>query len=75
MEGAFNYDGIVDMLDASDFSTTGLFNQGNYNLAPAPVGSITAVPEPAVLPLACLLGSFAAIIRLRRCGLRGASLS
>ena len=75
MEGDFNYDGIVDMLDASDFSTTGLFNQGNYNLAPAPVGSITAVPEPAVLPLACLLGSFAAIIRLRRCGLRGASLS
>ena len=75
MEGDFNYDGIVDMLDASDFSTTGLFNQGNYNLAPAPVGSITAVPEPAVLPLACLFGSFAAIIRLRRCGLRGASLS
>jgi len=75
MDGDFNYDGIVDILDASDFFTTGLFNEGNYNLAPAPVGSITAVPEPAVLPLACVLGSFAAIIRLRRCGLRRASLS
>ena len=75
MDGDFNYDGIVDILDAGDFFTTGLFNEGNYNLAPAPVGSITAVPEPAVLPLACVLGSFAAIIRLRRCGLRGASLS
>lgn len=74
LDGDFNYDGIVDILDASDFFTTGLFNEGNYNLAPAPGGSITAVPEPAVLPLACLLGSFAVIIRLRRCGLRGASL-
>lgn len=74
LDGDFNYDGIVDILDASDFFTTGLFNEGNYNLAPAPGGSITAVPEPAVLPLACLLGSFAVIIRLRRCGLRGASV-
>jgi autotransporter family porin len=46
-QGDFNYDGVVDVLDAAGFVTTSLYDQGNYNTQPALPG-VAAVPEPAV---------------------------
>jgi len=59
LEGDFSYDGIVDILDAADFFSTGLYDTGNYNTPPGASG-ITAVPEPAVWPLAVAFGIIAA---------------
>ena len=52
LEGDFSYDGIVDILDAADFVTTGLYNTGNYNTAPGVAGAVAAVPEPSSVALA-----------------------
>jgi MYXO-CTERM domain-containing protein len=43
IEGDFNYDNSVDILDAADFFATGLYDAGGYN-APA---SLIPVPEPS----------------------------
>ena len=50
--------GVVDMLDAADFFSAGLFDAGAYN--PAATGNVAAVPEPSLT----LLG--VAIVCLRR---------
>ena len=66
-EGDFGYDGIVDILDAADFVSTGLFNAGPYGPVAA-TGTIAAVPEPALpVALACAgLVSARCWIRIRR---------
>jgi hypothetical protein len=64
-EGDFSYDGIVDILDAADFFATGLYDAGNYNAAPAAVGGVAAVPEPAGLGAVGLVIA-AALLRRRR---------
>jgi fibronectin-binding autotransporter adhesin len=66
-EGDFGYDGLVDILDAADFLSTGLFDAGSYNPPPGSAGSITAVPEPGVVPAALVAVGLAGIaIRRRR---------
>jgi hypothetical protein len=50
----------VDVLDASDFLVTGLYNTGNYNTAPGLSGAVAAVPEPSTLAL--LAGAVVAAI-------------
>ncbi|MEI6636614.1 MAG: PEP-CTERM sorting domain-containing protein, partial [Planctomycetota bacterium] len=53
--GDFNYDGLVNVLDAADFLTTGLYDQGSYNLPPDSVvaaGSVAVVPEPSSIAIA-----------------------
>ena len=45
-EGDFNGDGLVDILDAADLSSHGLFNAGPYGSIAAS-GPIAAVPEPS----------------------------
>jgi len=62
-EGDFNYDGIVDILDMADVMATNLFNADSYNL---PAGSVAAVPEPAVAPLAGVAAGLAAAACRRR---------
>jgi hypothetical protein len=46
-EGDFNYDGMVDILDVAGFITTGLYDQGTYNVLPGANGAAVAVPEPS----------------------------
>jgi hypothetical protein len=48
LEGDFNYDATVDILDAADFFATSLYDAGSYNSAS---GAIAAVPEPSMLGL------------------------
>jgi hypothetical protein len=62
-EGDFNYDGFVDVLDATDFMSTGLFDAGVYN---APARTIAAVPEPAGVAAAGLAAAALGLARLRR---------
>jgi hypothetical protein len=60
-QGDFNYDGVVNVLDAADFLTTGLYDSGLYNppadaIAALGGGAVAAVPEPAaawLLAAAC----------------------
>jgi hypothetical protein len=56
--GDFTYDGVVDILDAADFLSPGLFDAGAYAAGQggAAVGSVSAVPEPAMIgvALACV---------------------
>ena len=65
-QGDFTYDGLVDILDAADFMSTGLFDAGPYG----PQGTsaaVAAVPEPASLPLTCLVAcGMLRGLRLRR---------
>jgi hypothetical protein len=63
LEGDFNYDATVDILDASDFFATGLYDAGNYNAA---FGSIAAVPEPSVLGLAGIGAGVAGLMAMSR---------
>ncbi len=42
--GDTNHDVLVDVLDAADFTSTGLFDAGAYD---QPGGPLAAVPEPA----------------------------
>jgi hypothetical protein len=63
LEGDFGYDGFVDILDAADFLSTGLFDAGPYN--PTASGSIAAVPEPSAWAMATALGCVVALHRLR----------
>ena len=65
-EGDFNYDGSFDILDAADFLSTELFDEGFYGLgvsgllaAGASAGSlgeqpVAAVPEPSGVVVAGL---------------------
>jgi len=56
-QGDFTYDGIVDILDVSDFLVTGLFDNGGYLPVPAGSAPVAAVPEPAgvgAVAVACL---------------------
>jgi hypothetical protein len=64
-EGDFSYDGIVDILDAADFFATGLYDAGNYNTAPAAVGGVAAVPEPAGLGAIGLVAAAGIMVRRR----------
>jgi len=50
-QGDFNYDTVVDVLDAADLIASGLFDAGTYVI---PAATITAVPEPATWPLIAL---------------------
>ena len=48
-EGDFGYDGVVDILDAADFLSTGLYDTGSYvTFASTPVA---VVPEPGVVAM------------------------
>jgi len=58
-DGDSNYDGLLDMLDAAAFASTGLFDAGLYNVAPTV--AVAPVPEPstfaggvAAATLACM---------------------
>jgi len=48
IEGDFNYDKVVDILDAADFFATSLYDAGSYN---SRAGNVAAVPEPSTLGL------------------------
>jgi len=52
--GDFTYDGVVDILDAADFLAPGLVDAGAYATGQgmAAVGSVSAVPEPAMIGIA-----------------------
>ena len=62
-QGDFTYDGVVDILDAADFMSTGLFDAGPYGPQGA-AASLVAVPEPA-LGLAALTAAGLAVGRRR----------
>ena len=56
-EGDFNYDGMVDILDVAGLITTGLYDQGTYNVLPGANAADVAVPEPSCLAgIAAILG-------------------
>jgi hypothetical protein len=55
----------VDILDAADFFATGLYDAGNYNTAPAAVGGVAAVPEPAGLGAIGLVAAAGIMVRRR----------
>jgi hypothetical protein len=80
IEGDFNYDGFVDIIDAAAFTSTGLFNAGSYNAAPGATVSIAPVPEPqALLPWLCVAAAAMALRQRasapRSAARRGASQS
>lgn len=65
-QGDFNYDGVTNVFDLVSVNTAGVYGQGNYfPAAPAvTVGGMSAVPEPAVLPL--IMGGLAMVALTRR---------
>jgi hypothetical protein len=67
-DGDFNYDGVLDILDATDLLVADLFDAGPYAVS-AEAGSIAAVPEPASEPLLLAACAVAAALGGRR--LRG----
>ncbi|MFM9009496.1 MAG: autotransporter-associated beta strand repeat-containing protein, partial [Planctomycetota bacterium] len=64
-EGDFTYDGFVDILDSAAFLATGLLDAGAYNPPAGAVGTVAAVPEPA-LPAIGIITAAAAWRRGRR---------
>ena len=63
-EGDFGYDGVVDILDAADFLTTGLYNTGAYNPPAGAAGVVAAGPEPVGLG-AIALAAVALVVHRR----------
>jgi hypothetical protein len=62
----------VDVLDASEFFGTGLYDTGNYNTPAGAAGSITAVPEPSTwLMTLATLGTVGWLASARRRFSRG----
>jgi hypothetical protein len=58
---------VVDVLDASEFFGTGLYDTGNYNAPPGVSSGIAAVPEPTVgLAGVAVLACAAMARRIRR---------
>jgi hypothetical protein len=55
----------VDILDAADFFSTGLYDTGNYNTPAGAAGSVAAVPEPG-LQISGLAAIAVALTVLRR---------
>jgi hypothetical protein len=50
----------VDILDAAELVSTGLFNAGYYDNSPGVAGLAVSVPEPTALPVAAIgIGLFA----------------
>lgn len=61
-EGDFDYDGLVDILDAAGFVSTGLYDTGPYRpaaLFAQDAGPVASVPEPHA-PLAA--GALLAVV-------------
>jgi hypothetical protein len=62
-EGDFNYDGVVDLLDAAEFLTRGLYDAGAYgpSAAASTTAGVAIVPEPVVpaAGIACLMAIWA----------------
>ena len=58
LEGDFSYDGIVDILDAADFLSTGLYDTGPYvTFSAAGLSAATfAVPEPSLM-VSCVVAA------------------
>ena len=66
-EGDFGNDGLVDILDAADLFSTGLFNAGVYNQPASAFGTVAPVPEPSCLGIvAAMAGSIVLGRRLSR---------
>jgi len=65
LEGDFNYDGVVDILDALDFFNTGLYDAGNYNTPPGSAGGIAAVPEPSLATAGLLVAGVSLLLARR----------
>ena len=54
----FNYDGVTNVFDLVGINSAGAYGQGNYfPAAPTSVGSLAAVPEPALGWCGLLLGA------------------
>jgi hypothetical protein len=62
--GDTNLDWNVDILDAADFLTTGLYNTGAYNPPAGAAGVVAAVPEPVGLG-AIALAAVALVVHRR----------
>jgi hypothetical protein len=58
-QGDFGYDGLVDILDAAEFLSTGLFDAGDYR-GGAGLAEPVPVPEPAAGGLIAAIGMLAA---------------
>jgi len=57
----------VDILDASDFFGTNLYDTGNYSTAPGIVsGGVAAVPEPGTAAIAVVVAIALACRRTRQ---------